>query len=100
DPHWQEFLRTDLAYARSWTGAPAAVVPTGTPNPATRANECLVGAVLSVMQGELDRTHRFVTEGRALVSAIAADVPAAEDLLTLSGFLALAFGGRSAASRR
>src|SRR5690606_19002447 len=39
DPHWADFLRADLTYARSWTGAPTAAPVAATDNPAARANE-------------------------------------------------------------
>lgn len=100
DPHWADFLRADLVYSRAWTGAPVAAPSLGTAHPAARGQECLVGAVVTVMQGELEATHRFVTEGLALLPALEPEVPAARDLLTLSRFLALAFAGAGEASRR
>ncbi len=106
DPHWRSFVAADLAYARSWQGSEAEPLPdeqvpsTGGPGEAkpeaVRANECLVGAVVAVMAGDLDDAERLVAEGLPLAPAIREDVPTARELLTLSRFLALAFGGRSA----
>lgn len=97
DPHWRSFVAADLAYARSWVGqVDAADEALGGPDAkpaAVRANECLVGAVVAVMGGELALTERLVVEGLPLTPAISDDVPAARELLTLSRFLALAFGG-------
>jgi len=104
DPHWRSFVAADLAYARSWIGdagtssgaAPHEPSTDGPKPDAVRANECLVGAVVAVMAGDLTAADRFVTEGLPLTPAIREDVPTARELLTLSRFLGLAFGGRSA----
>jgi len=106
DPRWRSFLAADLAYARLWIGEVHA--STGEIDPvgeigaaghkpaAVRANECLIGAVVAVMGGELKLAESLVVEGLPLVSAIRDDVPTARDLLTLSRFLALAFAGDAA----
>lgn len=108
DPAWRSFVEAELAYASSWIGAATGSEATprleadqrGPAVPATvRASECLVGAVVAVMAGELDRASAFVQEGLPLVSSIQRDVPSARELLQLSHLLALAFrGDRGAAA--
>ncbi|MEO6987773.1 MAG: LuxR C-terminal-related transcriptional regulator [Aquihabitans sp.] len=98
DPVWRSFVAADLAYARLWNGQVAesqvGIDGAEAKPDAVRANECLVGAVVAVMRGELDRTEALVQEGLPLAPAIRDDVPTARELLTLSRFLAFAFGGR------
>lgn len=99
DERWRSFIAADLAYARLWAGTvavPAEAGDAAAQPDAVRANECLVGAVVAVMQGELAAAEAFVTEGLPLAPLLRDDVPTARELLTLSRFLALAFGGDSA----
>lgn len=99
EPSWRSFVEADLAYVRSWLGDPTDT--TGSPTPVlagerpavVRANECLVGAVVAVMGGRLGRARDLADEGLPLAPALQHDVPAARELLQLSRFLALAFGG-------
>jgi DNA-binding CsgD family transcriptional regulator/tetratricopeptide (TPR) repeat protein len=102
DPYWRGFVAADLAYARSWTGSTTSLDIVATSDDQserhgvlrkTRANECLVGAVLEVMNGRLAAAKRLAAEGMPLVAFLEDDVPAARELLSLSEFLALAFGG-------
>jgi len=102
EPRWRAFLETDLAYVRSWAGeaVDAASVASGHASaPTARANECLVGAILAAMSGELARADALVDEGLRLVHLIERDVPHARDMLVLSRFLSRAFGGEAAEAR-
>lgn len=96
DPRWRSFVAADLAYVRLWLGqrdgAMTAWAGDSVPD-VVRANECLAGAVISAMAGELADAERLVAEGLPLAPSITADVPMARELLTLSRFLTLAFGG-------
>jgi DNA-binding CsgD family transcriptional regulator len=103
DPRWKSFVAADLAYARLWTGAvdPDPLPAEDEPRPAAvRANECLVGAVVAVMRGELAKAEAFVGEGLPLAHALRDDVPTARELLTLSRFLTLAFAGERTAAEQ
>lgn len=99
DPGWRSYVAADLAYARLWFGRrDSSVVERvdGGQPPAVRANECLAGAVIAVMGGELTLADELVAEGLPLAPSILDDVPTARELLTLSRFLSLAFRGDSA----
>ena len=98
DPLWRSFIQADLNYALLWAGEVhnGRDEPTPQDKPeAVRANECLVGAVVAVMSGELSLADAYVSEGLPLASALRHDVPMARELLMLSRFLSLAFAGSS-----
>ncbi|MGY6499893.1 MAG: LuxR C-terminal-related transcriptional regulator [Acidimicrobiales bacterium] len=102
DPHWRSFIAADVSYLRLWTGTVGANGNTTTADEATpgavRANECLAGAVVAVMLGDLAEAEALVAEGMPLLPTILDDVPMARDLLTLSMFLAKAFAGDTVAA--
>ncbi len=95
DPSWRSFVAADLAYVRLWKGDRdhGATGPVGEGPDAVRANECLVGAVVAVMGGELARAEALVVEGLPLAPALRDVVPTARELMTLSRFLARAWAG-------
>lgn len=100
DPRWRAFLEADLAYFRSWAGERAELTATDVDgSPQVRANECLVGAIMAAMAGELSVVEPLVEEGLELVPSIERDVPHARDVLMLSRFLGKAFAGDAAGAR-
>jgi DNA-binding CsgD family transcriptional regulator/tetratricopeptide (TPR) repeat protein len=101
DPRWRAFLEADITYFRSWAGEQTEVVGDhqSAVSPQVRANECLVGAIIAAMAGDLAIVDPLVDEGLGLVSTIERDVPHARDVLVLARFLGRAFGGDSQGAR-
>ncbi len=102
DPRWRAFLEADIAYFRSWAGERSEIAVAsddGHNSAEARANECLVGAIMAAMAGQLSLVEPLVGEGLTIVSTIERDVPHARDVLVLSRFLGLAFGGDAEGAR-
>ena len=103
DPRWRAFLEADIAYFRSWAGERSEIAVMtdggGHASAEARANECLVGSIMAAMAGQLSVVEPLVSEGLTIVSTIERDVPHARDVLVLSRFLGLAFGGDAEGAR-
>ncbi|MEV5819729.1 LuxR C-terminal-related transcriptional regulator [Micromonospora haikouensis] len=98
DPSWRPVLAADLVKWRLMAGLPVdniEVRPVAS-QAAVRVNEAVIAAMISTTAGPLDETERHVASGLEALAATDVAPPFAGDLLRLSAYLSLAFGGNLA----
>ncbi|MDI5936999.1 MULTISPECIES: helix-turn-helix transcriptional regulator [Micromonospora] len=98
DPSWRPVLAADLVKWRLMAGLPVdnIEVRPAAPQAAVRVNEAVIAAMISTTAGPLGETERHVASGLEALASTDIAPPFAGDLLRLSAYLSMAFGGNLA----
>jgi DNA-binding CsgD family transcriptional regulator len=99
DPAWRTFLSADLTKIEVMAGEAFrdAAAPRSR-DVVARANECIAGALLGALGGDISTALACAEEGLELADHVRSMLPNITDLMLLGRYLALGFSGDAAAA--